>query len=154
MCERNQNVREKSGFVVFRKGFGENRERREIRSVCCNVETIEGDLGQESAQLSCALIVGDETGDANVESEIQVSFELVFRTSKTKDHTFGKPTKARLEDVDKILVCFAAVQQARLVVLEGEIELTLEKCALDDSIFGRSARRLGRIFSKRSARIQ
>ena len=107
-------------MAVSLRGWGE------IGGICFDQEAISRDFRGHLTQVDPAAFHGDDSGYANVKSQVEVVAEFFAGAAEAMDHTINSLAAIDFQHLEKSPVAVAFMEDHRQILLAGDFKLPAE----------------------------
>lgn len=123
-------MRQIHGFITPALRFGFQIARQEVGRVGFDDQPVRWNLSHGVAQVQAASFIADPAGDADVQIEIQIGTDLIAARREAMRHATPQLRAEFSQDLDKILVSIALMQEYRFAQRDSQLKLTAERFTL------------------------
>ena len=123
-------MREIHRFVAPVRRLRLHGARQQIRRIGFDHQPVRRNMLHQFAQMQAAAFVAEPAGDADVPVPVQTVEQFLAGAGETMDHRRAQATVEILHHRDEVIVRVTLVQEQRLAILGGQLQLALECPAL------------------------
>jgi putative intracellular protease/amidase len=131
VCDDARDVREIRRLVAARGRLALEIARQQVRRIGLDHQTRGGYLAHQRLEVRAAPLIADPPGDADCEIEAQQLLELGARAGETVRDSAREGATVLAQDRGEVGVRIALMQEYGLADAARELELALERAALD-----------------------